>query len=318
MALPQYSVAELIENIKRRCTVPTSQLTFTDRDFTLLANDELQGEVSPLIMSTREEYFVDHYDIPAPANKRIPFPTATIGNKIRSVCYLQQTSPEILINLPRIDLDVVAGVGFTNFNTLAGFYIEGNDLVLYPPTSVPVNTMIRIYFYRRTLVLAAPNEYGRILSIDPDTNTIVMDYLPTSWTAGTQLNAINQGSPFNVTTEDLSVVSASAPSLIVSSVEGLAVGDYVCELGFSAIPQVPIEAHPYLAQLTAAKCLESLGDQQGMAIAIQRAEQLKQNLLVMISQRVDGSVKKVVDPSGGLRLNAGLGRWGRGRGGGQY
>ena len=318
MSLPQYSVEQLIENIKRRCSVPTSQLTFTEEDFALLANDELQGEVTPLIMSTREEYFVDYVDVPSPANGIIPFPPETIGNKIRSVCYMQQATPLILINLPRIDLDVVAGVGFSNWNTLAGFYIQDNDLILYPNTSVPAGTMIRIYYYRRTLVLAAPSQYGQVISIDEPNNTVVLSLVPPSWVTGTKLNVVSSKPPFVLTNEEVTVVTTSAPTVILSSVEGIQVGDYISDQGFSAVPQIPIEAHAYLAQLTAAKCLEALGDTNGMQSALAKAEQLKKGLLIMISQRVDGSIKKVVNPSGGLRLNAGLGRWGRGGGAGQY
>ena len=318
MSLPQYSVEQLIENIKRRCSVPTSQLTFTEEDFALLANDELQGEVAPLIMSTREEYFVDFYDVTAPADGVIPFPDITIGNKVRSVCFVQQGAPLILANLPRIDLDVVTGVGFSNYNTLAGFYIQGNDIVLYPNTSVPPNTTIRIYYYRRTLVLAAPSQYGQVISVDPNTNTVVLTFVPASWEIGTKLNAVGSRPPFNVVNEEMTITNLSAPSVILDSVEGIEVGDYISDQGFSAVPQIPIEAHAYLAQLTAAKCLESLGDTQGMASALAKADKLKTALLVMISQRVDGSVKKIVNPTGGLRLGAGLGRWGRGGGAGQY
>lgn len=318
MALPQYSVEQLIENIKRRCLVPTSQLTFTDEDFALLANDELQGMVAPLVMSTREEYFVGHYDVPVPPGKRIKFPNFSIGNKIRAVCYFQNGSPDIQVNLPRIDLDVVTGVGFSNYMTLAGFYIEGNELVLYPANSVPVGTLIRIYYYKRTLVLAAPSQYGQVLSVDPNTNTVVLSFVPAGWQVGTKLNAVSSKPPFDTVNEEITITSLSAPSVILSNVDGIEVGDYISELGYSAIPQVPIEAHPYLAELTAAKCLQSLGDDQGSQRSMQSAEVLKTNLLVLISQRVDGSTKKVVNPTGGLRLNAGIGRWGRGWGGGGY
>jgi hypothetical protein len=315
MATPQYATEQLIENIKRRCSVPTSQLTFTDNDFALMANDELQGEVAPLIMSTREEYFVDYVDVAAPADGIIPFPEETIGNKIRSVCYVQAGSPLNLINLPRINLDVVAGVGFSNYNTLAGFYLQGNDLVLYPNTSVPTNTTIRIYYYKRTLVLASPSQYGRVISVDPNTNTVVLSFVPPEWVVGDKLNSVGSKPPFAVTNASVEITTLSAPSVILDSVEGIEVGDYISELGYSAIPQVPIEAHSYLAQLTAAKCLESLGDTQGMQSALAKADKLKTALMVMISQRVDGSAKKIVNPNGGMRLSSGLGRWGRRRGG---
>lgn len=312
MALPQYTTEQLIENIKRRCAVPTSQLTYTNEDFSLLANDTLQGEVVPLIMSTREEFFVEHIDIPMPISRIIPFPDDTVASKVRSVCYMQDTSPLTLINIPRIDLDVVTGIGFNSVCTLTGFYIEGNNLVFYPNTSVPVGTVMRIYLYKRTLVLAEPSSYGRVTSVDPNTNTVVMDFVPPTWTTGTVLNSVKSTPPFNATNSGIVVVTVSAPSIILDTVEGIGVGDYISDVGYSAIPQVPIEAHAYLAQLTAAKCLEGLGDTQGMENALKKAEVLKTGLLTMISQRVDGSVKKLVNPQGGLRVGAGLGRWGRG------
>lgn len=314
---PQYDVEQLIANIKRRCTVPTSQITYSEEDFALIANDELHDTVVPLMMSTREEYFVDFYDVETTADNIIPFPEDTVGAKLRSVCYVQQGSPLVLVNLPRIDLDIVAGVGFASMNTLAGFYIQGNDLILYPPTSVPVGTVIRIYYYKRTLVLAPPAQYGQVVSIDALNLTVQLDYLPTTWDVDTQLNAISSVPGFGVTSL-MTITNTSSPTIVVDTVEGLSVGDYVSELGFAAIPQVPIEAHPYLAQCAAVKCLEGLGDREGMQAAQSKANEMKMNLLVMISQRVDGSVKKVMNPSGGLRLNAGIGRSGRGWSGGTF
>lgn len=312
MAAPSYDIVKLIANIKRRCSVPTSQLTYTNSDFADIANDELQDCVVPLMMSTREEYFVDYVDVSSPASGVIPFPEKAIGSKLRSVCYVSQTSPLVLNNLPRIDLDVVAGVGFTNNVTLAGFYVEGSNLMLYPNTSVPVGTTIRLYYYKRTLQLAAPSTYGQVISVDPDLNTVVLSFVPSSWGTGTVLNAVNGTPNFSVSNAECTIVTVSSPSIVLDTVEGIEVGDYISEQGYSAVPQVPIEAHAYLAQLAAVKCLEGLGDRPGMEAAQAKADLMKQSLLVMISQRVDGSVKKVMNPTGGLRLGSGIGRRGWG------
>lgn len=318
MALPQFDTQALIDDIKLRCTVPTSQLTYTNARFTSLANNYLKGKVVPLIMRTREEYFVDHYNTTMPADGIIPFPGFTVGIKLRSVCYVQAGSPLILINLPRIDLDVVAGTGWNNYTAIAGFYIEGNNLCLYPNPSIPVNTPIRIFFYKRTLALATPGTYGQITAIDTLTNTITMTRVPSTWGTGTQVNSISQSPNFDITSTLATVVSASTPTLTLDSVEGMGVGDYVSLYGFSAIPQIPVEAMGYLAQVTAAKVLKSLGDHDGGKDADKEAQDLEESLLVMISQRVDGSVKKIIPPQGGLRLGAGLGRWGRGSSGGTF
>lgn len=312
MAKPQYNTEQLIESIKRRCSVPTSQLTFTEEDMVLLANDELQGEVVPLIMSTRDEYFVDYVDVLSPADGIIPIPSQAVGAKLRTVAYVQQSSPLVLINLPLLNLDVVAGVGanFVNGLTFTGFYIQDNSICLYPNTSVPSNTQIRIYYYRRSLVLAAPAQYGKVVSINTTTKTIVLDNLPSDWVVGDELNAVGHDPNFSITLENAVISSISSPSITLSTVDGLSVGDYVTQYGYSAIPQIPVEAHSYLAQLTAAKLLEGLGDERGMQVAMGKADSLKRGLLIMTSQRVDGSPKKIVNPNGGLRLASSLRRRG--------
>lgn len=302
----------MIKLIKLACAVPTSQLTYTDDDWTNLLSRALQTVVVPLIMATREDYFVTFEDVLSPFDGVIPFPAAAVGSKLRNVCYVSQRNPLILINLPRIDLDVVAGVGFYNVTTLAGFYIQGSDLVLYPNTSVPTNTNIRIYYYRRCMAMATPGDYGQVQSVDPLTNTVVLDFLPYSWKVGTELNSVSSQPNFTVTNPLAKVVNLSSPSLILDTVEDIQVGDYITEVGYSAVPQIPLEAMNYLAQVVAVAALEGLGDREGMGAADKVAEKLKESLLVMISQRVDGSVKKVINPSGGLRVGSGVRRrtWG--------
>lgn len=317
MAKPQYNTEKLIENIKRRCSVPTSQLTYTDEDFSLLANDELQGEVVPLIMSTRDEYFVDYVDVNSDSTGIIPIPPQAVGAKLRTVSYVQQSNPLLLINLPLLNLDVVAGVGanFINGLTFTGFYLQDNSICLYPNTSVPQGTLIRIYYYRRSLMLTPPSQYGQIVSIDRNTNTVVLNNMPQNWEVGTEINAVSQDPNFRITLHSAEITTISAPSIVLTTVEGLNVGDYISEYGYSAIPQIPVEAHAYLAQLTAAKALEGLGDANGMKVALDKAEALKKNILIMTSQRVDGSPKKLIAPNGGVRIASSLrgirrGSWG--------
>lgn len=309
MALPSYDVESLIANIKRRCAVPTSQITYTDQDFTDLANDELHDTVIPLMMSCREEYFVDYVDVQAGSDRTIDIPEQAVGEKLRSVFYLQQGSHLVLVNLPRIDLDTIGGYGFINVNTLAGFYIEGSKLKLYPDTSVPDNTTIRLYYYKRRLVLASPTQYGQVLSIDEMNNTIVLDYVPSTWVVGTQLNSVSNLPGFKITNEGATITALSAPTIELDSVEGIVVGDYVSEYGYSGVAQIPVEAQAYLAQITASKCLEGLGDDAGMKRADKKAEEMKTSLLVVVSNRVDGSPKKIMNPSG-LRAQNGYRRGG--------
>lgn len=306
MAVP-YTTAELINNIKLDCSVPTSQLTYTEEDFVFIANKCMQSEVIPLIMSAREEYFVTHVDTASPADGVIEIPSAAAGNKLRSVCAVSQTSPLVLSNLPRIDLDVISGAGFSNYVSIAGFYIEGNNICLYPNTSIPTNTTIRLYYYKRTLTLADPDNFATVSSVDTGTNTIVVDTVPATFVADVTLNSISSLPPFDITNESTTIVSVSSPSIVLDSVDGISVGDVIALEGYSGIPQIPVEAMDYLSMLSAYKCLQGLGDLEGATEAKDKAKTLKDNLLIMISQRVDGSIKKIMQPDGGLRLWSGIG-----------
>jgi len=305
MAKPQYSTTELIASIKRRCAIPTSQMTYTETDFVALANDELQGIVVPLIMRTREEYFVTHTDVVIPSTGIIDIPSDAVGMKLRSVCEVVQASPLILRNIPRLDLDVVAGT-MNSVVSNGGFYIEGDQLHIHPTGSSLIGDTVRVFYFKRALILTTPALSARVESIDVGSNTLTMNRIPSGWTTSTVLNSVSGTAGFNLTKDGIVLVSTSAPSLVVDSVTGISVGDYITEQGYSAIPQIPVEAHAYLAQLTAVKALEGLGDTQGMKNASDKAELLQQGLLTIVSQRVDGSIKKVINPSGGLRL-----RWGK-------
>jgi len=303
MTGPQYNVRELIDNIKRRCVVPTSQLTYGDDDFTTLANDEMRDIVVPLIMSTREEYFVDHIDATLDSTGVVVFPAEAVGAKLRSVCIVQQASPLLLFNLPRLDLDVVAGI--TSGQGKTGFFIEGNNIHIYPEAASNSGTTLRIYYYKRALVLAEPLAYAVVTAIN--TLTLTLSRVPSGWTTNTVINTVSSYPSFNVTNSSTTISGIAGVDVTVSSVTGIVVGDYVSEYGYSAVPQIPVEAHGYLAQLTAAKVLEGLGDSAGMKMAMDKAQMIKVGLLMVVSQRVDGSTKKVVNPSGGLR-NTGR-RW---------
>lgn len=292
--------------------MPTSQLTYTESDFVDIATRCLETKVVPLLMSAREEYFVEFEDVSTDADGIVDFPKNAVGSKLRSVCFVQQRNPLVLVNLPRVNLDVVAGVGFFNYATLAGFYVQGNSIYLYPNTAVPTNTNLRLYYYRRTLALAPPDNYGRITSIDENTNTVILSNVPIDWEVGSSLNAVSSEPNFSITNTEMEITALSSPSIVLDTVEGLSVGDYLTFNGYSAIPQIPVEAMNYLAQVSAVDCLEGLGDRPGMQAAQAKADQLKDNLLIMISDRVDGSPKKLMNPDGGMRLWSGVGTRRRG------
>lgn len=319
-----YSNQALINNIIRRCFTPQSQITFTPTAFCLTANDEMQGEVVPLIMSARSDYYLTFEDFTPDSEGKITIPSQAAGDKLADVMIAQGSSAGgnlCLYNLTQYELPVIGGYGasgvtFGSFGIVGGtggFYIQGSDLFLYPPNLTNSNQRIRLYYYARPLVLAAPSEYGQIVSIDYLNNSVVLTNVPTSWATGTEINIVSNIPQFKTKVFSDTIVSVSSPTVNLTDVSNASVGDYVSLLGYSGVAQIHVDAHGYLAQLAAAKTLESLGDKEGMDAALLKAESLKKGVLIQVSNRVDNSPKIISNPNGGILGAVSWSGWGNSR-----
>jgi len=303
MAIIDYTTTSLVAAIKRRGSIPTAQQLFTDTDFIDLANDELGSNILPLIIKTREEYFVSYTDYNVgdymvDGQVKINIPYNAIGGKLRDVCFVTNSSSNpVLISLPRLSLEDISA-GYIDFAKPSGFYIQGNYIILYPNT---VNQgTVRLYYLKRPSKLVSTSEAGYITGINTGTNEVTLSFVPNDWTTADTVDIIQPIQPFSIMKTALSISAISSPTITLSSVEGLSVGDWVCLEGESTIPQIPIEAHLTLAQATVVKCLEAMGDREGMQAAEAKLKQNKEDFLSLINPRVDGAPKKVTNSGNGI------------------
>jgi hypothetical protein len=295
--MSKYTTEELVKAIKRRSTSPTSQQLFKVEDYVDFANDEMETNIIPLIMSVREEYFVDHIDVVVPNQSTLfefQIPSDAIGQKLRDVCVLNTSTNEIT-PIPRLSIDYVSGIS----GGVRGYLLKNNSISLYPVGAFSGLTL-RVFYFKRPLTLVPLNKAAKITQVNTNTNQIVVSNLPNSWVVGDKLNVVKPNQPFNTSVAEVSITALSNPTITLSSVAGIEVGDYISLKGFSCIPQIPVEAHKVLAQATAVKVLEALGDFEGMMAAEKKLEQNKSDMLKVLSPRVDGSVKKIVSNGSGL------------------
>ncbi|MFN9916610.1 MAG: hypothetical protein ACK53L_28725, partial [Pirellulaceae bacterium] len=78
-------------------------------------------------------------------------------------------------------------------------------------------------------------------------------------------------------------------------------GDQVSLAEETSIAQLPTDLQSLLSQRVAARCLEALGDQQGLAAANAKISEIEQKAATIIDARVEGSPMKVVAPIGTLK-----------------
>lgn len=279
-----YTINELISAVKRRAVVPSNQGLYNDNDFAEFINDEMQQTVVPLIMSVREDYFIKGVDLVV-ENNEFEIPPDAIGMKVRNI---GKTFGKNFVDFPRLT--------FSEYNK-QGFVVEGNTIKCFGN----VDGLMRVYYFKRPLQLKIiSNQTQQIKAVDKNTNTISIGGVNQGWNTSTELNIIQSFQPFG-SIENIFPISAAYPDYVLDSVEKINVGDWITNQGFSPIAQLPIEAQKTLVQASVVKVLEAMGDREGMAAAEKKLEDSVKLMFNVLTPRVDGSPKKIV--------NSGISEW---------
>lgn len=291
-----YTTTDLIASVKKRGGVPNSQATFETDDFLRFANEELQMGVVPFLMAVREEYFVASEDVSL-VNSQVAYdiPTRAIGGKLRDVVYVGDGSQQMSLAKIQVDeipsLNSVQSTGTPNY-----FYFQGNKLYVLPTPNGGSGTL-RLYYFLRPNNLVATTSAGRIDSIDTGTNSVVVNLVPSAFATGSVCDFVQALPPFESLGKDYTITNISSSTITFASLPtGIVVGDYLCIAKESPVPQIPVELHPLLAQRVIVKCLESLGDREGMNFAQAKLEKMEVEIRGLMANRVEGEPQKIVNP----------------------
>jgi hypothetical protein len=284
----KHTTDELVKSVRRRISLPTANAILTEDEVVAICTDELQNYLVPKMMATREEYFVRHQDFVLSDYRTeqeiaIPIPYDAIGSKLRDVCIKtgSQFNP-----IPRMEIEDLYRGSFTS----TGYYIEDSFIKIYPVT---INvTEIRIYYFARPQDLILTTRAAIVREIRED-NRIIVSRVPSHFSVGDEYSLINSKQPFNIY-KTVIIEEKNGTLLTLDDTTGIQVGTWLCLQGESPVPQVPVEAHSVLAQMAAVKCLESMGDQQGMVSAQAKLDRDLESLFVYIGPRVDSAPVKIV------------------------
>jgi hypothetical protein len=300
-----WTTTDLLESIKTRAMIPTSQATFTTARLLQMADEDLQTVIAPMIMQVKGDYFVTNNDQTITSETHYPIPGDAIGLKIKDCFWIDPgDSEEREVQITQVNLADVTNQYCQGWTF--GYYLQNNDVVLVP--SGMQDTTLRIKYYRRASKLIPTDEAGQVTAVDTVTNIITLDNVPAEWAVGDDLCGVDADPGFLTVATGMTISSISSPNVTVDDVGDLAVGNWVCLDGDSPIPQISPEAHPILAQSVAVTCLESLNDPNLQAAQI-TLERLKMAFIQTMTPRADGQAKKIVQRNGTLAWRK-IGRYG--------
>jgi hypothetical protein len=276
-----FTCAGLIEQVKRKSSIPDNQTLYTDSDLIKFLNEELQNKIVPYIASIMEDYFLAEKSYTADGNTKEYFiPPDSIGNKIKSVSIWNDSVQ--LNQQPRLDYNNLV-------STVSGYYIFNNKIVFYPK-AIMSNT-IKIAYYKRPNVIT--NVYYKITGISNGVDTtLTVDIDPTALTNGTAISIISKNSPF-VLIVNTTVTSTTTTTIVIPLTTLISVGDYVSLEGTSAFPQIPQEIIPLLVQAVEIRLMESIGDYNGFQASVATYQQMSTDNMLLISTRNEYPVRKL-------------------------
>lgn len=304
--MADFTTVGLLASIRRRAMLPTATATGTaDADLLALANDELQLRLVADLLKVREEYFVHAVDQTIVATQtKYRIPSRAIGAALRdveavdsagAVRKLDRIAPEAKENY----LDGGTGT--------AGYYIQGNYVVLIPAADASLGTLRMTAAIRPAELTATAADYGTVTAINTSTKAVTYTG-SASFTTSSVIDAVAARAPFDPLSIDQTPTAASAGSVTYDTLPvGLAVGDYLTTRDKSPVPQVPQEFHPILAQRVANTLMRALGDSEGLADGLVELERMEQDAGLLVETRTEGAPEKIINRNSLLRHGRGLG-----------
>jgi hypothetical protein len=247
-----YTTNDLLEIIRAKAFIPSTQSTFTDDDLLALATDEMRDNIVPQIKQCREEYYLVSEDFTVTSEKPyVRIPTRAIGGALREVSRIQGNQEYNLTRKSVEDRPYENTSGVTD-----SFYIQGNKLY---PLRISGDT-IRLYYYVRPSKLVSTNQAVQVTGIDRVTGVITTGALPSSWGSTGIIDILEKDAGFDLLGRSISATFGTGQITVTPSdipIE-LETGDWISLEDTSPVPQIPVEFFPYLAQAVVVQVFDRL------------------------------------------------------------
>ncbi len=285
-----YDSEFLIAQVKRRASMPTSQSLFTNAKLVLMLDDELKTRIVPFVMSMRDEWYVTSLDYVSDGIRTVyPIPSDAVGSKLRDVTLWEignNGNLQMKNSVARLDPDSL-------YDAVFGFYVQKNNIVFYP-NPPGTNKTIRFTYFKRVSDLVLTTEASQVSVIASNTIDTVATP-PATFVNGASVQIVSANSPFDIVFESTITSVVGSTVTFADTVTNVTVGDWLCLAGQSVFPEIPIELVPCLCEAVVVKCLEALGDTDGMQSAMANYQQMELSARSTLAPRIDGAVKKVMN-----------------------
>jgi hypothetical protein len=296
---PYPTVDDCVASVYRNTALPNSQNTYQLADIVAFLNEELQTTISALVQSIREEYWIQYYDVTiVPGVTTYIVPQRAIMGSLEDIVLVDSAGNEIEIaQLAPEQKKVAPFYSFVPIASMRGMFARDDTFNLYPITfPFPAGFTIRFKYARRPSVLTVIANCAQILTV-PGANQVTVSVVPSGWTAAsTIVDVVNNVPQFTALSDDnlISVIAGTTITL-TSFPSTIAVGQWVCPMGTSCIPQLPLELYPLLINAACLRVFTSMQNANGFNTMSKVVAAQMDDAKTLLTPRWKGQPRKIVN-----------------------
>ena len=292
----QYTGDELVKLVHDSAMIPdVGAKGFTEEDILGHLTYCLHTDILPEIMKFKEEFFLVRERLSI-TNAKTRIPSRAVGNRVRDVFLRSGGNSYPLVHMDRGELSCIGdGSGDPS-----GFYMEGNHIVVHPESSTPSGELDVTYYFSPGDIQLLANcrkvdsvSDGKVFWDD------VQDK-PSGWDGNQKydIHAGDSGGEIHAWDLEPTDTGTSFIKFSTAEIDGsrfgrfpVAKGDYLCLAGEAALPGIPKEAQPTLAQSAICRLLLALGDHENFNVQVQKLNKMISDFERLFNARVEGRPK---------------------------
>jgi hypothetical protein len=287
-----YTGDELISVVRMRGGLnDTDSQGSSDTDILNVLNEEALTTLYEVVQRCREEFYLARERIPFTSATRYRIPARAMHNRVRDVLWVESDGTRH--NLYPIPLEDQPCYSATGDNIPFGYTFEGNLIQILPLEGSFSGNLEVVYFLRpNELVMSTACRQVETVSLTTGAITLDSD-MPTSWTTSLTYDFHSQYSgaelkawgltPSVAALDDMTFAAADINGTTVGRMP-VEVGDYVCIAETCALPGLPRELHPVLAQAAMCRILEST-DPERFQVSNTELQAMLQRQYTLFSKR---------------------------------
>lgn len=301
-----YTADDLIDSVRLRANLPsaTADDKLSDTDILTLADEQIRSRWVPYVSEKRSAYYV-RSELLTTSSGYARVPSRAVGGALIDV-QLAESGSENACSIPEI---TIAQREFYNagdsFSSRLAYSFEGDKIKIHP---YPANDVtLRVFYQWRPGQLVKTNNITYTAAITSVTSSTVVASggMASNITTGTAVDIVQATPNYDLLVDGASDTTVGGGTVTFSttnpSTSDVAVGDYLCDAGYTPIVHVPEEVFPLVVSSVVIRVLMMYGEYEQLAIEREMLAEEAANVSELLTPRNKGERRKVVNRYGALR-----------------